>query len=84
MTILLGAALAGIAVGWLGLEMLSMAGRDLATQAQAWDFETRRLIRLRDGSLVFRWIQPLIDEIKRKDHIVVCKVTLGVPPRLSR
>lgn len=59
-----GAGTAGIAVAWFAFRILAIAGRDRVTDAQSWDFETRRRIRLQDGSLLIRWFEPLIDEIQ--------------------
>lgn len=62
-SMLAGAVLAGLAAGWLAFRLLAIAQRDPTTTAQSWDFEARRKIQLRDGSLLFRWFEPLIDEL---------------------
>lgn len=62
--LLAGAMLAGAAASLFAFRVLAITGRELAAGAQAWDFEARRKIRLRALCRVFRWFEPLIDEIR--------------------
>lgn len=54
----------GIACGGLSAAIVGMLYRATADRAETWDFENARRLRLRGGSLAFRWFEPLIEEIK--------------------
>lgn len=61
---LAGALLVGVAAGWFAVHIVDIVNRPQPAHAQAWEFQVRRRMRLREGSRVFRWCEPLIDEIK--------------------
>lgn len=53
----------GIAVAWFSWNFLRLLTRQTRTQAESWEFEVDRRIRLRAGSSIYRWFEPLIDEL---------------------
>ena len=61
--ILVASALLGVAVFLLVSRLVLMAGRQVRTVAAGWEFEQKRRSRLRLANLVYRWTEPLIDEL---------------------
>jgi len=63
-TLLLIATIAmGAAAGGFCAAMLAMIYRTTKTNAESWDFENARRIRLREACLAYRCFEPLIDEL---------------------
>ena len=53
----------GCAVAWFAANLLAVAGRKLPADLPSHDFEGCRRIRLRRGSVLYRWFEPLVDEL---------------------
>jgi len=60
---LLSTLLAAAAAAWFSYILLAMALRAKEDTSHAWEFEKRRRITLRKHSLVYRWFEPLVDEL---------------------
>ena len=50
-------------------EVLRLVQRPLPDATQAWQFERRRRQQLRQGCRLFRWFEPLIDELKEQQWL---------------
>jgi tight adherence protein C len=59
----LTASLTALAVGRLVWVVIGMSDHDFPHQADSWEFDAARRIRLRKGSLVYRICEPLVDEL---------------------
>lgn len=59
-----GTLLAGGAVAWFATVLTAIMRRDLPSDASSWDFEGTRRVRLRQGSTLYRWFEPLVDELR--------------------
>ena len=57
----------GLSAAWLARGVFGMALRARPTTASSWEFEEARRIRLRQGSAAFRWMEPIIDELARRN-----------------
>ncbi|NLS93859.1 MAG: type II secretion system F family protein [Planctomycetaceae bacterium] len=53
----------GLAVGRLVWIFLAMINRDVPSEADSWEFDLARRIMLREGSAVYRFCEPLVDEL---------------------
>ncbi len=60
---LAGSGLLGIAVFLLIGRVLLIVDRHIRTFAEEWEFEQTRRVKLREGSSVYRYTEPLIDEL---------------------
>ena len=63
-TVLYGSLLAGLAVAWFSKQIFQIIYRSRPSNVQAWEFDARRHVRLRETSRIFCWFEPLIMEIK--------------------
>lgn len=61
--ILVASALLGVAVFLLVSRLVLLVDRHVRTVAAEWEFEQKRRIRLRLANRVYRWTEPLIDEL---------------------
>jgi Flp pilus assembly protein TadB len=55
---------AGLAAGWLTYSVLGLVNRRLPTAIESWQFEASRRDCLRKRNEIYRWFEPLIDELK--------------------
>jgi tight adherence protein C len=55
--------LLGVSLAWFVASLLRIMYRRLPDEAASWEFENSRRIRLRSDSLLFRWFEPLVDEL---------------------
>ena len=55
--------LVGLAVARLVSFFVGMIFREVQVTTQSWQFDAARRVRLRAGSRIYRWIEPLIDEL---------------------
>ena len=62
-TIAIASCLLGVAVFLLVSRLILLVDRHVKTVAAEWDFEQQRRIRMRRGNHVYRWTEPLIDEL---------------------
>jgi tight adherence protein C len=53
-------ALTAASLAWV---LIGMSNRDLPRQADSWDYDAVRRMRLRTGNLVYRVCEPLVDEL---------------------
>jgi tight adherence protein C len=60
---LLATICAGIAAAWLAWIVRGIVARDLPLQLQSWEFDAVRQARLRAGNRMYRWFEPLIQEL---------------------
>jgi tight adherence protein C len=60
---ILAVTFSGLAVARLAWVLLTMSNRDCPRQADSWEFDAARRIRLRAGSLIHRLCEPLVDEL---------------------
>jgi tight adherence protein C len=66
--ILISSAAAGLAAAWLAWLVLSIVGRSRRTDAAAWEFEAARRMRLCQASSIYRWFEPLVDELAERNR----------------
>jgi tight adherence protein C len=71
-TLLYGPIAAGLAVAVLLNHLFAVVYRDRPLEAQEWEFETRRLMRLREQSKCICWFEPFINELS-----ALCQTRLG-------
>lgn len=68
---LLPTALVALAAGWFGYQFLSVLTYPRNLLGSTHPFEVQRRTELRAGNVVYRWLEPLVDELgaffKRKD-----------------
>jgi tight adherence protein C len=81
--LLCAAALTAAAVGSLSWILISLITRDMPNRAESWQFDAERRIRLRRGSRIFRWFEPLIDELGDARTIFAFCVVGRVGPSLE-
>jgi tight adherence protein C len=63
-TLILGGLVSGIAVAWLAYQVCSMVFRPYRMTAESWEFEENRRIQIRTASRTYRWLEPLVEELK--------------------
>jgi len=61
--LVLGAVGMGAAAAWLVLVLVSIIGRDVQVATESWQFDAARRARIRTRSRIYRWFEPLIDEL---------------------
>ena len=61
--LLLAAGCTALAVGTLLAAIIRMCDRNVPSQVDSWEFDGARRIRLRAGSFVFRFLEPLVDDL---------------------
>ena len=59
-----------LAVGLLVRAVVVMFDREVATQADSWEFDAARRIRLRENILVYRFCEPLVDDLAAFPHFL--------------
>ncbi len=64
MTLIAAGILCGIAVAWFAYLIFSIVTRPYRMKAESWEFEENRRIQLRTASRTYRWLEPLVDELK--------------------
>lgn len=65
----LGVVLMGTAVAWFAYHIFSMVYRPYRESAESWEFEEKRRIALRCGNRIYRWFEPLVDELKENSFL---------------
>ncbi|QDU44869.1 Bacterial type II secretion system protein F domain protein [Symmachiella dynata] len=63
-SLVLGGVLCGVAVAWLAYQIFALIYRPYRMAAESWEFEENRRIQLRTASRTYRWLEPLVEEIK--------------------
>lgn len=56
-------ALSGFAAFWFATQVTNMILRPIATDVQAWQHDEQRKAKLRSKSLLYRWFQPLCEDL---------------------
>jgi len=64
MMLLAATIVGGIATAWLAYVICTMVFRDYRMQAESWEFEENRRIEIRKVSRVYRWLEPLVEELE--------------------
>ncbi|MDB5341251.1 MAG: Type secretion system protein TadC, associated with Flp pilus assembly [Planctomycetaceae bacterium] len=53
----------GVVAFWLSHNLVSIIFRPRRDTADSWEFETARRIKLRKANSIYRWFEPLVDEL---------------------
>lgn len=56
--------LMGVAVMWFLFVLLSIVFRERIETAKEWEFEDAQWVTLREHSLIMRWFEPLVEELR--------------------
>lgn len=59
-----GGILCGVSIAWLAYQVFTMVFRPQRTTAESWEFEENRRIQLRTADITYRWLEPLVEELK--------------------
>jgi tight adherence protein C len=78
--IVISAVLFGAAVAWFALVLVSITARPHVADLEPWHFNVNRKARLRAGSRVYRWFEPLVLELQGNWLLRV----IGRPTRVQR
>ena len=62
-TLFLATLLSGIAACWFASQISSMVNRPLQDEVQVWQHDEQRKSILRSKSVLYRWFQPLCDDL---------------------
>ncbi len=80
----LASVCSGGAVFWFANQITSMISRPVVTDAQLWQHEDQRKRKLREKSLLYRWFQPLCDDLDNCTWLHVLGNIHSIEASLSR